>query len=86
MFVVSESGSAAVTLAVLVTVPTVVAVSTIVIVALLPLARLPRLQLTVVSHVPWLGVAETRVVPAGTGSLTTTLVALLGPSFVTVKV
>src|SRR4051812_41313385 len=86
LFVGVRIGSSAVTLPPFETVPTVVALRVIVMVALRPLVRFPRLQLTVVLHVPWLDVAEIKVVPAGTGSLTTTLVAPLGPPFMTVNV
>jgi hypothetical protein len=77
-----------VTLAVLFNVPAAVGVTTIVTVALPPLLMVPRLQETVLVPVqlPWLGVAETYVAPAGSVSVTVTPDALLGPPFVTVMV
>ena len=68
--------------------PAVVAVATIDAVAEAPTASCPRLQLMVVVplHVPWLGVAETRVIPAGSGSVKITPVEGAGPLFVTVIV
>ena len=50
-------------------------------VAVAAFASVPRLQVTVVvpEHEPWLGVAETNDTPAGRTSVTTTLVAALGP-------
>lgn len=52
-------------------------------VAFAPFARVPREHVTVVvpEHVPWDGVAETNVIPAGSASVMTTLVAALGPAF-----
>ena len=81
------SGWSATTLAVLVRVPALSGWTTIVIVALAPLASPPRLQLTVVvpEHEPWLGVAETKVRPAGRTSVRVTPVAALGPLFMTVR-
>ena len=38
------------------------------------------------SYVPWLGVAEVKLSPAGSRSLTWTLVAVLGPLLVRVTV
>src|SRR5262245_66333149 len=64
-------------------------VTTIVIVALPPLAIVPRSAVTVPPAwvtVPWLGVAETNVVPAGRVSVTLTPGASLGPLLVTVTV
>src|SRR5438876_536945 len=49
-------------------------------VALAALARLPTLHTPVpLVYVPWLGVALTKVSPAGSRSLTDTFVAVLGP-------
>ena len=78
-----------VTLAVLVTSPGVGAVAAIVIVAEVPAARLPKRQTACparTEHVPCdrSGVANVR--PAGTGSTTTTFVAVVVPVFVTVTV
>jgi len=58
--------------------------ATIVMVAEPPLEIEPRLHVTVPEHVPWLGVAETSVSPAGSGSFTMTLEAFAGPAFWTV--
>src|SRR5688572_11402724 len=63
-------------------------------VALAPGARLPRLQVTVPPpsplaggvQVPWLGVADVNVTPAGRLSVTTTPAAVDGPALVTVTV
>ena len=54
-----------------------------VIVADAPFASVPRVQVTVVVplQLPWLGVAETNDVPAGSASVTTTFAAALGPAF-----
>src|ERR1043165_41778 len=85
-FVLLESNVGVVAEALLVIVPAVVAVRTRVTVALLPLAIVPRLQVTgaVPLQVPLLGVAERYVAP-GKGSGSTTLVALPGPLFATVR-
>src|ERR1700674_2013471 len=73
--------------AVFVVVAVVVTVATMVSVAFAPLIKPPRFQTPVTGlYVPALGVAETNVNPAGTRSVTTTPVALLGPLFVTVTV
>ncbi len=66
----------------------VLTVATIVTVAVAPLARGPKLQLTVAVplHVPTLVVVETHVVPAGRGSLSRTFCAVAGPLFPTVIV
>ena len=55
-------------------------------VAELPFARAPRLQVTVVVplQAPCVGVAETKLTPAGNGSVTVTLVAGEGPVLVTI--
>ena len=50
------------------------------------LVTLPMVQVTVASHVPWVDVADTKVVPAGSGSLTRRCVAALGPLFLIVTV
>src|SRR5712692_206193 len=63
------------------------AVTTIVTVAFELGARTWKVQVTtapVVQLPPALGVADCRVAPAGTGSVTTTFVATVGPLFVTV--
>jgi hypothetical protein len=77
------STSADATLAVFDTGPAVLDVlTTKVTVALAPLAREPMAQVTVVVplQLPWDGVAETKVVPAGITSVTTTAVAAPGPA------
>ena len=48
-------------------------------VALAPFARLPKLQLTAVVQLPWLGVADTRTMPTGSVSVKVTPVAAEGP-------
>ena len=85
LFAMSESGSLAVTRAVLVIVPVVEesTVTTMVTVAVLPLAMSPKLQVTMPSASlqgpPWLGLADTKVTPAGKVSVTITPVASEGP-------
>jgi hypothetical protein len=76
------------TLAVLVIRPATAAVAVRVMEAFAPLASVPRLQVTVVVpvQVPWLGVADTKVRPAGSTSVTVTPVEFDGPPFVTVMV
>src|SRR5712692_6905982 len=56
--------------------------------ALAPLASVPKLHVTVAVpvQVPWLGVAETNVRPAGRKSVTVTPVELDGPLLVTAMV
>ncbi len=52
-----------------------------------PLATLPTVHVDVAgSYVPWLGVADTKVSPAGRTSWRVTFVALLGPWSVNVMV
>ena len=58
-------------------------------VASAPGARVPRLQLTVwplLVQLPWLAVAETRVVPTGRVSLSVVADAVEGPRLVVVRV
>jgi hypothetical protein len=76
------------TVAVLTKEPAVVAVATMDAVAEAPTATFPRLQLMVVvpMQVPWLAVAETKVIPAGSGSVKMTPVEDAGPLLVTVIV
>jgi hypothetical protein len=89
--VLEDTGPAlsAVTVAVFEIVP-LVAVTCVssVIVAVAPFAIVPMLQLIglVALQVPWDGVAETNVRPAGRVSVTTTFVAWAGPAFPTVIV
>ena len=82
------SHEAEATLAVLLTAPPGVTVTTRVTVAVPGLLRVPRLQVTVLVplHVPWLGVAETKLAPLGSASVTDTSVAAFGPLFVAVIV
>jgi hypothetical protein len=73
------------TVAVLLKLPDAVGVTMIVMVALPPMAMLPRLQLTGLGalQLPWLGIAETNVAPAGMLSVTVTPDARLGPALCT---
>ena len=59
-------------------------VTTIATVAEAPFAIVPRLQVNVPLHEPWLGVAETSVEPVGSTSIIVTLVASAGPPLCTV--
>jgi hypothetical protein len=90
LFALLGSLSAAVTLALLVMVPPEVgAVTVMVTVADPALAIVPRLHVTVplaCVHVPWVGVADTNVTPAGSVSVRVTPVAVLGPALLTVTV
>jgi hypothetical protein len=86
------SAVAAATVAVFVIVPaTLGAVTTMSIVAVVPLGKVPSLQVTVLvpEQVPTLGVAETNVTPGGRGSVTTTPLVVAGivgaPLLVTIK-
>src|SRR5260370_39369718 len=56
--------------------------------AVVPMASVPKVQLTVVVpvQVPWLGVADTNLSPAGRTSVTVTPVELDGPLLATVRV
>ena len=92
LLVVSGSLVKAVTVAVLVMVPVLFgAVTVMSIVAPAPPGKMPRLQTTgpVPEQLPWLGDAETNVVPAGSESVTATPLVVAGivgiPLFVTVK-
>ena len=78
--------SVALALAVLLNCPVACGTQTMLTVAALPLARVPRLQVTVVVplQVPCVGVAETKVTPAGNGSVTVTFVAGEGPVLVAI--
>jgi hypothetical protein len=82
------SVSLPVTLAVFAIVPVAVVMTTRVTVALALSVRMPRPQTTVLVPVqlPWLGVAETKLTPAGKMSVIVTPVALLGPLLVAVRV
>jgi hypothetical protein len=77
LFPGTVSVCAAETVAVLLTEPAVLAVTVIEIVALAPAASVPTLHVTVEVplQLPWLAVDETKVVPAGSVSVTVTLVA-----------
>ena len=81
----SGSASSALAMAVLLSWPVDCGTTTMFAMAELPFARLPKLQVTVVVplHVPCVGVAETRLRPAGNGSVTLALVAGDGPLFET---
>ena len=59
--------------------------TTMLVVAELPCGRLPKLHVTVVVplHVPWVGVAETKLTPACSVSVIFVLVAGDGPLFET---
>ena len=87
-----SSGSTwfAVTLALSVIVPVVEGsiVTWTVIVALSPLVKLPRLHWTMspdVLQLPWVGVAETKLSPAGRASVSITPVVSKGPLLATVR-
>ena len=84
---VSGSVSLAVTLAVFDNCPADCGCTTMFTIANEPLGKLPRLQVTVLLplHDPWVGVADTNVIPDGRLSVTTTFVAGDGPLFVTVR-
>lgn len=86
LFVCGSAGEP-LTLAELVSVPVTVGFTVIVTVALAPLARLPRVQVTVVVplQLPWVAEAETKVAVLGSGSVTVTPVAAAGPVLVTVS-
>jgi len=80
------SASFAETLPVLLRVPAARgALATMLNVAVAPFASVPRLQLTAVVQVPWLEVAETRTMPAGSVSVKVTPVAAEGPLLMTVN-
>src|SRR5207237_10685784 len=85
---VSGAGPAPLTVALFVSVGPqgAVTLATMLIVAAPPLATVPRWHVTVPLHEPWLGVAETSVSPAGSGSSTVTLWASNGPAFDTASV
>jgi len=81
--------SFSVTLAVFVIEPTAVAVAVRETEVVAPFAKVPRLHATIMglgTQVPWLGVAETNVRPAGSTSVITTPVELDGPLLVTAMV
>jgi hypothetical protein len=83
-----ELVSFSVTVAVFVIEPAAVAVAVRETEAVAPFARVPRLQVTDVApvQVPWLGVAETNVRPAGSTSVRVTPLEPDGPLFLTVIV
>src|SRR5688572_5843206 len=84
----SGSGSFAVTVAVLVSPSELVMVPLMVMVAVEPLVSVPMLQVTVVVPLqePWVEVAVVSAKFGGSGSFTTTFVAVLGPLFSTTSV
>jgi hypothetical protein len=90
LFALLGSAWVAVTVALLVmTPPETGAVTAIVTVALDPLARPPRLHVTVPAlwlQVPWVAVADTNVTPLGRVSVRVTPVAPLGPALLTLTV
>ena len=81
----SGSDSVAFADAVLLSCPVDCGVTRILAMAELPTARLPKLQVTVVvpEHEPCVGLAETKVIPAGSVSVIIEFVAGDGPMFVT---
>src|SRR5712671_5637689 len=82
-----SAGVVTVRVAVLVTGVDPVTVAVIRSVAVAPKARAPRFQSPLPAvYVPWLGLAETNVSPAGSTSVTTTLVAGSAPRFCAVIV
>src|SRR5215212_5518847 len=86
LFAGFDSLFAAVTVAVFVNVPCVLgSFTTSVIVACAAIFIAPRVQMTVdvPAQLPCVGVAETKLVPAGIVSVTTTFAAIVGPLFVT---
>src|SRR5687767_11067190 len=86
LFAVLLSTAPPVMVAVLFSVPAAGAVTTIVIVADAPEASVPRLHVTVPAdwvQAPWLAIAETKVTPAGSGSVTVTKLAVSGPALLT---
>ena len=88
LLAVLESDSVADTVAVLLKLPAAVGVTTRVTVALALLLIVPRGQLTVLVplQLPWPGVAETKLTPAGKVSVKLTPVAVEGPLLVMVRV
>ncbi len=82
----SGSGLSEDTVAVLTCVPFAVAVTVIVAVAVAPSAIVPRSHVTVPALFVQPADAETKLMPAGSGSLIVTFVASDGPSLVTVSV
>src|SRR5439155_11342549 len=88
LFALFGSGcGAAETVAVLLSGPAALSVTCKTIVALPPFAIVPTEHVTVgvPLQVPWDGVAEIRVAPAGRTSVTTTAFAAPGPEFVTAR-
>jgi len=84
---VSGSLSAATTLAEFDKIPEDCGATMMLIIAVPLPGKLPRLHVTVPvpEHVPWVGVVETKLTPAGRLSVATTFVAGEGPLFVTVN-
>jgi hypothetical protein len=83
LFVELGSPVGELTLAKLVNVPLTGAVTVTVILLIWPLAKVPRFQLTTPLVLIPLPLADTKVTVAGNVSVTTTLLALDGPKFVT---
>ena len=89
LFPGTGSGVVAVTVAWLVMTAATVVATTTVIVATLPAGMTPSGHVTMPAaceQLPWLGVADTKVVKPGSASVTSTPAASLGPLFVTVIV
>src|SRR5271156_4157462 len=89
LLAVLGSGLVEVTLTVFVSVAAAVGSTTMLMVSMgASLLRLPRLQVTVVvpAHEPLEGVAETRVTPAGSTSVTVTFVALTSGPLLTTEI
>ena len=86
LFAAAGSVTVVLTLAVLLSVPAAVGVITTVRTVVAPLARVPRLQVTVPAACVQGAVAETKVTPAGKVSVSTVLAAGDGPAFATVMV
>ncbi len=80
------SATSEITVAELLIVPALSIRTVMLIVALAPFASVPSEQTTLVVplQLPWLGVADTNVVPPGSVSVTTTFVTSSRPSFETV--
>src|SRR5436190_24343756 len=83
----SESLSVATTDALFVKVPAACGTTTMLIIANASLAIAPNVQVTVVvpEQFPWVGVADTKLIPEGRLSVTMRLVAGDGPLFSTVR-
>ena len=74
------------TAAVLILAPTVTALAVIVTVALAPLAKLPKLHVTVPLQVPWVVAVDTQLKPTGKVLVRVVTLVAEGPLFLTVTV